>query len=139
VRPGKLLKIIVWRGGGQTGGSPYNAELLDQYGIDKDPIKRVIVEDLLGKDFRLRGKTLGGYSDDFLRSMFTPEELDSVYKTAATGGSVGLNTNPSGTAGVTGAMEDVQKPIRSMLPKGMAAKATKSPGLLVSGSLENTK
>jgi len=25
-------------------------------------------------------------------------------------------------------MEDVQKPIRSLLPKGMAARATKSPG-----------
>jgi hypothetical protein len=59
--------------------------------------------------------------------MFTPEELDSVYKTAAIGRSVGLNANPSGTAGVTGAMEDVQKPIRSLLPKAMAAKMTNSP------------
>jgi hypothetical protein len=40
---------------------------------------------------------------------------------------VGLNTNPSGTAGVTGAMEDVQKPIRSLLPKAAAAKLTRSP------------
>jgi hypothetical protein len=122
--PSKVPQKLTQRG--QTGGSPYNAQLLDQYGIDKGPIKRVIMEDLLSKDFRLWNKTLGGYSDDFMRSMFTPEELDSVYKTAAIGRSVGLNTNPSGTAGVTGAMEDVQKPIRSLLPKAAAAKMTNS-------------
>jgi hypothetical protein len=52
---------------------------------------------------------------------------DSVYKTGALARSVGVNTNPSGTAGVQGAMQDVQNPIRSLLSKGLAAKATKSP------------
>jgi hypothetical protein len=113
---------------GQTGGSPYNTELLDKYGIDKAPLKRVIMDDLVGKDFRLWNKNLGGYSDDFLKSVFDkPGELDEVYKTSAIGRSLGLNTNPSGTAVVTNAAQDVTSPIKSLLPKSLAAKATNSP------------
>src|SRR5205807_535317 len=73
-------------------------------------------------------KTQSGYAEPFLKSIFTPDELDHVYQTGAIARSVGLNTNPSGTAGVTGAMQDIQKPIRSLLPKGGAAWLTKSPG-----------
>ena len=57
-----------------------------------------------------------------------PQELDRVYMTGAISRSVGLNTNPSGTAVVSGAMADVQSPIKSLLPKGIAARLTKSPG-----------
>ena len=86
------------------------------------------MNDLANKDFRLWSKNLGGYSDDFLRTLFTPQELDHVYMTGAISRSVGLNTNPSGTAVVSGAMADVQSPIKSLLPKGIAARLTKSPG-----------
>jgi hypothetical protein len=123
--PSKVPQKLTQRG--QTGGSPYNAEILDRYGIEKGPVKRVIIQDLLNKDFRLWNRTLGGYSDDFLRSMFTPEELQHVYKTGAIARSVGLNTNPSGTAGVTGAMQDVQSPIKSLAPKTGAAALTRAP------------
>lgn len=123
--PSKVPQKLTQRG--QTGGSPYNARLLDRYGIDKGPVKRVIVSDMLSKDFRLWNKTLAGYSKEFLQTVFSPEELDHVYKTGAIARSVGMNTNPSGTAGVTGAMEDVQKPVRSLIPKAAAAKATRSP------------
>jgi hypothetical protein len=122
--PSKVPQKLTQRG--QTGGSPYNAEILDRYGIDTGPVKRAIVQDMLDKDFRLWNKSLGGYSDEFLRSVFTPEELQHIYKTGAIARSVGLNTNPSGTAGVTGAMQDVQSPIRSLAPKALAAKATRS-------------
>ena len=48
---------------GQIGGSPFNAQLLDRYGIDKGPVKWALTHDLLGKDFRLQNnKNLGGYS-----------------------------------------------------------------------------
>lgn len=123
--PSKVPQKLTPRG--QIGGSPYNAQLLDTYGIDKGPVKWAIMNDLATKDFRLWNKNLGGYSDDFLKSVFTPDELDDVYKTGAIARSVNLNTNPSGTAGVTGAMQDVQKPIRSLLPKGIAAGVTKWP------------
>src|SRR5207245_7018690 len=64
--PSKVPQKLTQRG--QTSGSPYNAELLDRYGIDKTPIKRAIVQDMLSKDFRPWHKSLGGYSDEFLRS-----------------------------------------------------------------------
>lgn len=112
---------------GQIGGSPFNAEVLDKYGIDKGPLKRMVLQDMLNQDFRIRGKTLAGYSDDFLKSLYTPEELESVYKTGAIARSVGMNTNPSGTAAVEGAMQDVQKPIRSAIPKTWSANRTMSP------------
>jgi hypothetical protein len=124
--PNKVPQKLTQKG--QTGGSPYNTELLDKYGIDKAPLKRVIMDDLVGKDFRLWNKNLGGYSDDFLKSVFDkPGELDEVYKTSAIGRSLGLNTNPSGTAVVTNAAQDVTSPIKSLLPKSLAAKATNSP------------
>ncbi len=123
--PSKVPQKLTQKG--QIGGSPYNAQLLDRYGIDKGPVKWAILNDVAGKDFKLQNKSLGGYGDDFLRSVFSPDELDHVYKTGAIARSVGVNTNPSGTAGVSGAIADVQKPIRSMIPKYGAAKLTNSP------------
>ena len=123
--PSKVPQLFTQRG--QIGGSPYNAQLLDRYGINKAPVKWAITGDLLDKNFGLRGKNLGGYSDDFLNSLFSPDELSSLYKTGAIARSVGLNTNPSGTAAVRGAQEDVRHPIVSALPKAGAAWLTQSP------------
>jgi hypothetical protein len=124
--PSKIPQKLTQKG--QIGGSPYNAQLLDRYGIDKGPVKWAIAGDLLQKNFGLSGgKTLGGYSDPFLQSVFTPGELSGLYKTGAIARSVGLNTNPSGTSAVMGAMQDIQKPIRSLAPKAAAAKLTTSP------------
>jgi hypothetical protein len=89
-------------------------------------VKWAIMDDLMNKNFGLRGPHLAGYSDDFLKSVFTPTELDQVYKTGAIARSVNLNTNPSGTAAVSGAMADVQKPLTSLVPKAFAAKLTNS-------------
>lgn len=116
---------------GSIGGSPYVTRLLDKYGIDKGPVKFAVMDDLLKKDFGLYngGKTLAGYSHNYLRSVFTPEELSNVYKTGAIARSTKLNTNPSGTAAVESAAADVQKPIRSMMPKALAARATSSPAV----------
>jgi hypothetical protein len=125
--PSKVPQKLTQRG--QIGGSPYNAQLLDKYGIDKGPVKWAITGDLLQKNFGLSGgKTLGGYSDAFLQSVYSPQELSALYKTGAIARSVGLNTNPSGTSAVMGAMQDIQKPIRSLAPKAVAAKATTSLG-----------
>jgi hypothetical protein len=91
-------------------------------------VKWALTQDLLGKDFRLQNnKNLGGYSDDFLGSVFDPKELADLYKTGAIARSVGLNTNPSGTAAVSGAMADVQKPLSSLAPKALAAELTNNP------------
>lgn len=124
--PSKVPQKLTQRG--QIGGSPYNAQLLDRYGIAKGPVKWAVMNDLLNKDFKLYNKSLGGYGDNFLQSLFAPDELGHVYKTGALARSVGLNANPSGTAAVSGAMADVQKPVRSLAPKAGAAKLTKSPG-----------
>ena len=112
---------------GQTGGSPYNAQLLDKYGMSKAPLKAVILNDLQNRSFGLQGKTLGGYSDDFLQSVFDkPGELDEVYKTGAIARRLGLNTNPSGTAAVTSAIEQTMNPAK-LGGQAVAAKLTNSP------------
>jgi hypothetical protein len=126
--PNKVPQKLTARG--QIGGSPYNAGLLDKYAISKAPLKSVILNDLYNRNFGLYGKTLGGYSDDFLNSVFDkPGELDSVYKTGAIARSIGLNVNPSGTAGATSAIEQVAS--KGGLLKGAkqtaAAKLTNSP------------
>lgn len=123
--PSKVPQKITAKG--QIGGSPYNAALLDKYGIDKGPIKATITQDLLNKNFGMYGKTLGGYSDDFLRSVFSPQEVDNLYKTGVIARSVGLNTNPSGTAAVNAAIGQTRHPIVEGIPQTIAAKATTSP------------
>jgi hypothetical protein len=125
--PSKVPQKLVQRG--QIGGSPYNAQLLDRYRIDKAPVKWVISGDLFQKNFGLYngGKSLGGYSDSFLQSIFTPQELSHLYKTGAIARSVGLNVNPSGTAGAMNAIEDVTHPRRAFF-KAIPAAATNSPG-----------
>ena len=46
--PSKIPQLITQRG--QTGGSPYNAQLLDRYGIPKGPVKWAVLNDLANKD-----------------------------------------------------------------------------------------
>jgi hypothetical protein len=121
--PSKVPQKLTQKG--QIGGSPYNAQILDRYGIDKGPVKWAIMDDLMNKNFGLRGPHLGGYSDDFLRSVFTPAELDQVYKTGAIARSVGLNANPSGTAAVTSAIEQTMNPLKAGA-QAFAAKLTNS-------------
>lgn len=124
--PSRVPQLFTQKG--QIGGSPYNAQLLAKYNIDPGPVKWAITNDLLQKNFGLSGgKTLGGYSDPFLSSVFQPQELDALYKTGAIARSVGLNVNPSGTSVAMGAMQDIQKPIRSLAPKAGAAALTNSP------------
>jgi len=121
--PASALQKIIERG--QTGGSTYKTGLLDDYGIDKGPIRRAILQDLTNKDFRLWNKTLGGYSNNFLQTIFEPADLDEVYKTGMLARSLGMNTNPSGTAAVMAAQNF--NPL-AMLPNKGAAAATTSQG-----------
>lgn len=121
--PSKVPQKLTQKG--QIGGSPYNAQILDRYGIDKGPVKWAILNDLADKNFGLRGPHLGGYSDEFLRSLFTPTELDQVYKTGAIARSVGLNANPSGTAAVTSTIEQTGNPVK-IAKQAAAAYLTKS-------------
>jgi hypothetical protein len=88
----------------------------------------MVLQDMLNQDFRIRGKTLGGYSDEFLKSLYDPGEIDSIYKTGSIARSVGLNTNPSGTAAVTEAAHAVEHPLLSIATKTAPAAATNSPG-----------
>lgn len=111
---------------GSIAGSPYNPQLFDKYGIDKAPVKAAIVQDLLNRNFGVYGKNLGGYSDNFLNSVFTPDELEHVVKTGALARSAGLNTNPSGTAAVNSAIEQTVNPARLGAQAG-AARLTNSP------------
>jgi hypothetical protein len=122
--PSKVPQKLLQRG--QIAGSPYNAQLLDKYGIDKGPVKAVVLQDLLNRNFGLfNGKNLGGYSHDFLKSIFSPSELADVYRTGMLARSVGLNTNPSGTAAVMGAQNFSPY---SLGMKSTAAKLTTSEG-----------
>lgn len=112
---------------GQAGGSPMTVSLLQRYGIDTGPLKRQLLSDLADKKFALTDERhLGGYDDDFVQALYSPQELEHIRKTGALTRSVGLNTNPSKTSEAMGSMEDLTRPPR-MLPKFVAAKATNSP------------
>ena len=113
---------------GSTGGSPTTIDMLDRYGIDKGPLKRELLSDLAETGFRTDArKKLGGYDDDFLGRLYSPEELDHVYKTGALARSVEMRSNPSGTSDVMSAREQASRPIRSLLFDTGPAKLTMSP------------
>jgi hypothetical protein len=123
--PDKVPELFT--GKGQIGGSPFKISLLDKYGIDKGIVKRAILQDIYNHNFGTfqGGKTLAGYNDKFLNSVFTRDELSGIYKTGALARSVGLNVNPSGTAATTSAIEE--SPLgKDFWFKGAKAKATKS-------------
>jgi hypothetical protein len=64
---------------GEVGGSPFRVQLLDRYGIDKAPLKRAVLEDIAKKGFTInKDGDLEGYSPQFLRSVFTPDELSEI-------------------------------------------------------------
>lgn len=94
--PSKLL------GKGSYGGSPNNIRQLQQAGIDVSPLKREVAQQIADKNFSLTngGRGLGGYSTEFLRTLFTPDEFNELTTLGRIGRSIKFEVNPSGTSNV---------------------------------------
>lgn len=94
--PSRLL------GKGSYGGSPQTVRQLQQAGIDISPLKREVAQQIADKNFSLTngGRGLAGYSTEFLKTLFAPEEFDELTKMGRVGRAIKFEMNPSGTSNV---------------------------------------
>jgi hypothetical protein len=128
---------------GSTGGSPRTIRVLRDQGIDLGPIQREVLDRIHNKNFGMYGKVkLGGYSDAFLQELFGPVMFQELHLLGKEARAMNYNVNPSGTAGVLSAGEDVvhlgraamqvaqgEVPAAAHIPgaKYIAAKVTNNP------------
>jgi hypothetical protein len=83
-----------------TKQSPSDILALKNEGIDLGPIKNQVVQNIASKGFRVVGNKLGGYSDEFLQTLFGPADARELYVKGELGRRLGSEVNPSGTSNV---------------------------------------
>jgi hypothetical protein len=62
-----------------------------------EPLKRQVVQDIAQSRFRVAHDGLGGYSDSYLKALFSPEEVKELYLKGDLANRLQYDPNPSGT------------------------------------------
>lgn len=128
--PGRVVQKLTRKG--DIGGSAHSLRMAKDAGVDLGPVRRHVVEDIKDNNFKpgKGGKYLGGYSHDFLKELFAPEELEELYLLGRTGRALNFEVNPSGTSNVEGMRGEIGnilgRSLRAMTGPA-AAKLTLSP------------
>jgi len=87
-----------------------------------EAMRRQVITRIANSGFRLGAKGLGGFSDDFLQSLFGPDGAKELYINADLARRMNFQMNPSGTSNVLLGMEQLspKEPSRFMIPMGLA-------------------
>lgn len=64
-----------------------------------EPLRRTVVDDMAKSRFRIGHDGLGGYSDSYLKSLFSPEQVKELYLKGDLANRLNYDPNPSGTGG----------------------------------------
>ena len=99
--PQKLLET------GAHGGSARTVRMLNEQGFDLNPLRVEVLNRIRDRNFTLSRNRLAGFSDEFLRELFSPAELRELYILSKTGRNIRFEVNPSGTSNVHGAMYEL--------------------------------
>src|SRR6266702_3945858 len=62
-----------------------------------EPLKRQVVQDIAQSRFRVGHDGIGGYSDSYLKALFSPEEVKELYLKGDLANRLQFDPNPSGT------------------------------------------
>lgn len=73
--------------------------LLKSEGMDAalEPLRRQVMQDIARSRFNVGHEGLGGYSDGYLKTLFSPEQVKELYLKADLAGRLKYDPNPSGT------------------------------------------
>lgn len=63
-----------------------------------EPLRRQVVQDIAKSRFNIAHDGVGGYSDAYLKALFSPEQVKELYLKADLAGRLKYDPNPSGTA-----------------------------------------
>jgi hypothetical protein len=108
-QPDPAKSMQRFAGPGNVGGSVQNVRAAQAQGIDLSPVKRVVLENIEKKNFRVNqgGNAIAGYSPEFLKTLFTPEEFKNIQLHANVARKIGFEMNPSGTSNVQSAERQI--------------------------------
>ncbi len=73
-----------------------------------DPLKRQVVQDIAKSRFNIAHDGLGGYSDSYLKALFSPEEVKELYLKGDLANRLKYDPNPSGTAAGIQSLEQLK-------------------------------
>lgn len=62
-----------------------------------EPLRRQVIQDIARNRFNVGREGLGGYSDAYLKSLFSPEQVKELYLKGDLAGRLKYDPNPSGT------------------------------------------
>lgn len=62
-----------------------------------EPLKRQVVQDIAQSRFRVGHDGLGGYTDSYLKALFSPAEVKELYLKSDLANRINFDPNPSGT------------------------------------------
>lgn len=122
-------------GKGNYGGSPQTVRQLQESGIDISPLKREVAQQISQNNFSIDngGNKLGGFSTQFLKTLFSPEEFLELTKIGRVGRAIRFEMNPSGTSNVASAEHQMgalaKMSLKAPLVPAIAARLTTSKAL----------
>lgn len=123
--PTKITRDILNR------GSAHDIEILQNEKMDAalEPIKRQVVQEIARSKFSVGKDGLGGYSHEFLNTLFGKAGVDELYLKANIGRRFNWQMNPSGTSNVMVGEHQVThpEPSKLMLMAGTAKAARPRP------------
>jgi hypothetical protein len=106
-----------------------------------EPLKRQVIDDIAKSNFRIGHDGIGGYSDPYLKALFSPEEVKELYLKGDLSHRLNYDPNPSGTAAGIQSFEQLKPtiqaktavaarlsmpkdPLSFLSPKGAAVRST---------------
>lgn len=72
-----------------------------------EPLRRQVVQDIAKSRFNISHDGVGGYSDSYLKELFSPEQVKELYLKADLAGRLKYDPNPSGTAAGVQSLEQL--------------------------------
>ena len=72
-----------------------------------EPLRRQVIQDIAQSRFNIGHDGIGGYSDQYLKALFPPEQVKELYLKGDLANRLKYDPNPSGTAGGLQALEQL--------------------------------
>lgn len=116
--PAKVTRSILNR------GSASDIETMKSENMNAavEAIRRQVITDIANRGFRVQGDGLGGYSDNFLNSLFGPKGTKELYLNGDLARRMKFELNPSGTSNVVVGLEQATNP-RALIASTIFGKA----------------
>jgi len=108
--PSKVPEKLLSKG--YIGGSPRDVQVAKAAGLDLNPAKNHVIQDIAEHGFSLGthgGNRMGEWSHEFLKELFEPAEIKQLYMMGRIARTMGWKLNPSETSAGMAVLEEIRQ------------------------------